>query len=205
MTTEPSDPIERLYRATATPELVFVPAITYLCADGHGDPNTGPEFAQAVQALYSVTYSAKFAIKRAHGATTKVSALEGLWWASEMSTLTYARREEWSWTAMIRQPALATAEVICAAVVAVQSKKPGPFVQDLRLRTLTEGPSAQVLHVGPYGTEEPTIRLLHAFIRERGFDFDGYRQKHHEIYLSDPRRTAPDRLRTIIRQPYTAE
>jgi hypothetical protein len=202
----PGDPdldreIAGLYRATATPHMVDVPELAFLMIDGHGDPNASQDFQAAVQALYTLSYSVKFAIKRARGTDHKVAPLEGLWWAADMSSFEVADKSAWNWTAMIRQPAEVTADLLNRVVEDALRKKPLPALADARLTSFTEGRAAQVLHVGPYSAEAPTIARLHAFIAEQGYRFDGNLQKHHEIYLGDPRRAAPERLRTIIRQP----
>jgi hypothetical protein len=196
--------IDRLYRATTTPQLVQVPPLPFLCVDGHGDPNTSPGYAAAVQALYSVSYAAKFTIKKSGGPDFKVSALEGLWWAEDLRAFLTGDKSEWDWTMMIRQPDAVTADVLAPLADEVAAKKSMPVARELRLISFEEGAAAQVLHIGPYATEAPTIARLHEFIREQGFTFDGHRHKHHEIYLGDPRRSAPEKLRTIIRQPYAA-
>jgi hypothetical protein len=196
--------IDRLYRATTTAQLVQVPLLRFLCLDGHGNPNTSPAYAAAVQALFSVSYAAKFAVKKASGPDFKVSALEGLWWAEDLNTFLTGDKSEWDWTMMIRQPDAVTGDLVGHLADEVAAKKSMPVARKLRLISFEEGAAAQVLHVGPYAAEAPTIVRLHGFIRERGFTFDGHRHKHHEIYLGDPRRSAPEKLRTIIRQPYAA-
>lgn len=201
MTTTEGDAVDRLYRATATPQLVQVPALRFLCLDGHGDPNTSPAYAAAVQALYSVSYAAKFAVKKTGGPVFKVSPLEGLWWAEDMSTFLTGDKAEWDWTMMIRQPDVVTDDLVVRLADEVATSKSMPVAKELRLISFEEGAAAHVLHVGPYDTEGPTIARLHDFIQEHGFTLDG---RHHEIYLGDPRRSAPERLRTIIRQPYAA-
>lgn len=200
MTTE-GDAVDRLYRATTKPQLVQVPALRFLCLDGHGDPNTSQAYAAAVQALYSVSYAAKFAVKKAGGPEFKVSPLEGLWWAADMSTFLTGDKSEWDWTMMIRQPDAVTGDLVTRLADEVAANKSMPVAKELRLISFEEGAAAQVLHVGPYDTEGPTIARLHEFIQAQGFTLDG---RHHEIYLGDPRRSAPERLRTIIRQPYAA-
>lgn len=200
MTTE-GDAVDRLYRATTKPQLVQVPALRFLCLDGHGDPNTSQAYAAAVQALYSVSYAAKFAVKKAGGPAFKVSPLEGLWWAADMSTFLTGDKSEWDWTMMIRQPDAVTGDLVARLADKVAANKSMPVAKELRLISFEEGAAAQVLHVGPYDTEGPTIARLHEFIQSHGFTLDG---RHHEIYLGDPRRSAPERLRTIIRQPYAA-
>lgn len=202
-TTTKGDPVEQLYRATMTPRLVSVPALSFLSVDGHGDPNTNPTYADAAQALYSMSYAAKFAIRKASGQNAKVSPLEGLWWADDPSTFQTGHKSDWDWTMMIRQPDLVTNDLIQRLAAEVAAKKSLPRLRDLRLVCFEEGLAAQVLHVGPYASEAPTIERLHAYLRDQGFVFDGLSHKHHEIYLGDPRRTAPEKLRTIIRQPYS--
>jgi hypothetical protein len=196
-TTETS--VERLYRGRRTPELVEVPPLRYLCLDGHGDPNTSPAYADAVQALYSVSYAAKFALRK-DGADFKVSPLEGFWSAEDMSTFVTGDKGAWDWTMVIRQPDSVTDDRVARLVAEVAEKKGLPAVRDLRVETITEGTAAQVLHVGPYAAEGPTVQRLHDFIHEQGFVFSGDVERHHEIYLGDPRRAAPEKLRTIVRQ-----
>jgi hypothetical protein len=200
-TTMQYDSVEQLYRATPTPRLVRVPPLTFLGIDGHGDPNTSQTYVDAVSALFSMSYAAKFAIKKASGQNVKVSPLEGLWWADDMETFLTGRKSDWDWTMMIRQPDLVTGDLVERLAAEVSAKKSLPAIPDLRLVTIAEGTAAQVLHVGPYADEGPTIERLHAWIRDRGLVFEGHHQKHHEIYLGDPRRAAPEKLRTIIRQP----
>lgn len=202
-TTQVSD-IGRLYRATTTPEFVEVPALRFLCIDGSGDPNTSPEYGAAMQALFSVSYAAKFAVKKAGGADFKVSPPEGLWWADDPSAFLSGDKAGWQWTMMVRQPDTVSDELLARLGDEVAAKKSIPAARALRVIDFQEGTAAQVLHIGPYGAEAPTIVRLHAFIHDHGFTFDGQRHKHHEIYLGDPRRSAPERLRTIIRQPCVA-
>jgi hypothetical protein len=199
-----ADPVVALYRATTTPRLVTVPELRFLAIDGHGDPNTSPAYADAVQALFGVSYAAKFAVKKAGGEDFKVSPLEGLWWAEDMASFGTGDKSAWDWTMMIRQPDSVTAEMIDRFTEQVAATKSLPKARELRLVRFTEGDAAQVLHVGPYATERPTIARLHEFLHAQGLGFEGqgHGHKHHEIYLSDPRRAAPEKLRTIIRQPY---
>jgi len=195
-------PREHLYTATAEPALVDVPPLTYLMIDGQGDPNTAPEYAAAVRALYSVAYGVKFAVRRAGGPNVTVMPLEGLWWAPDMSAFHTLDKGAWHWTMMIMQPDVVTAEVVerARAAASAKAKAPAAALDRLRLDRFAEGRAAQVLHVGPYAAEGPTIQRLHAYIAEQGLRLSG---KHHEIYLGDPRRSAPERLRTVIRQPVT--
>lgn len=194
--------VEALYRATTTPQFVVVPRLRFMCGDGHGDPNTTPAYATAIQALYSVAYTAKFALKKSGGPNVKVPPLEGLWWANDPDVFVTGDKTEWNWSMMLRLPDAITDDMIDDAASEVAAKKDLPAALDLRLIAFEEGPSAQVLHVGPYATEGPTIARLHEFIREHGYTFERPGLRHHEIYLGDPRRSSPERLRTIIRQPY---
>ena len=188
----------QLYRARQTPELVDVPELGFLMIDGQGDPNTSTRFPQAVQALYGVSYTLKFALKHAGGPDYRIAALEGLWWAEDMSSFALEDKSAYEWTLMIRQPDAVTPGLVEKAAAEVAEKKQLPAARELRLQRFAEGRAAQVLHLGPYAAEAPTIERLHAFIADQGLERRG---RHHEIYLGDPRRAAPERLRTIIRQP----
>lgn len=181
------------------PVLVDVPAFSFLMVDGAGDPN-GPAFMEAIQALYSVSYTLKFANKAAgHGPDYTVMPLEGLWWSDNPDVdFREDRRERWRWTAMIHQPSWVTEAIFRDAAAEAGRKKENPGVGRLRLERFAEGRAAQVLHVGPYDQEGPTIEALHAFVAGQGLSLRGH---HHEIYLGDPRRTAPERLKTILRHP----
>jgi hypothetical protein len=182
--------------------VVDVPEMRFLAIDGAGDPNTAVAYKQAIEALYGVAYALKFLLKKEQGFDFAVMPLEGLWWASDMREFSVAHKEGWRWTMLIAQPEQVSTALFERARDQIQRKKDSPALAKMRLEPFHEGPAAQILHVGPYATEGPTIAQLHAFIRERGYAFDGRRQKHHEIYLSDPRRTAPDKLKTILRQPF---
>lgn len=191
--------LKQLYQASAKEVVqVEVPSFRFLMVDGQGDPNKSPEYAQAVEALFSVSYTAKFMIKKGpQELDYSVLPLEGLWWADDMSTFAANNKESWKWTMMIMQPHFVAVEVIKAAIAAVASKKQLPGIGKLRLEEFAEGRCAQVLHVGPFSEEGPTIERLHAFIHARS----GLAGKHHEIYLSDIRRADPSKWKTIIRQP----
>lgn len=178
--------------------LVDVPPLHYLAIDGRGDPNSSPGYAAAVQALYSVSYTLKFAGKRA-GRDWVVAPLEGLWRADDPSAFTARRKAEWAWTMLVNQPDWVTGDDVRAAVDEVIRTKGVEAAERLELRTIVEGPSVQILHVGSYDDEAPTLRRLHReWMPAHGFTWNG---DHHEIYLSDPRRTAPERLKTVLRQP----
>ena len=190
--------LAHLYRAAREPALVDVPVLPFLMVDGHGDPNVSGQFRDAVQALYAVSYGLRFALKRAGGPDVRVAPLEGLWWADDLTVFRAGDKAAWDWTAMIRQPPEVTPALLAETVRAACAKKELPAAAALRLEPFEEGRAAQVLHVGPYADEGPTIERLHAFVAAQGLALRG---KHHEIYLGDPRRAAPERLKTIIRQP----
>jgi hypothetical protein len=191
--------LSALYSAKREPAFVDVPELPYLMIDGHGDPNTAPAYAEAIQALYSVAYTIRFALKRRPDAVdAPVMPLEGLWWTPDMATFSIEEKSAWNWTMMIVVPQQVTAEVVEDARAAAARKHEPAALDRVRLTRFAEGRCAQVMHVGPYSAEGPTIAALHEFIAENGYALAG---KHHEIYLGDPRRSAPDKLRTIVRQP----
>jgi hypothetical protein len=191
--------LKQLYQASAKEVVqVEVPELNFLMVDGEGDPNSSKEYAQAVEALFSVAYTAKFIVKKGPQTVDyAVMPLEGLWWADDLSAFAENDRRKWKWTMMIMQPSFATNEVLSAAVDEVRRKKALPAIGKLRTSFLAEGRCAQVLHIGPFTEEGPTIERLHAFIDAR----TGLTGKHHEIYLSDIRRAEPTKWKTIIRQP----
>jgi hypothetical protein len=195
---DPKRELKQLYSAGQAPKFVDVPELSFLMIDGHGDPNRSPRYQTAIEALYAVSYTLKFSIKRAGRPDYTVAPLEGLWWAEDMASFTVEAKSDWDWTMMIMQPAEATPELIEKTTHEVAQKRQLPTAAELRLQRYAEGASAQILHLGAYADEGPTIARLHAFIQEHGREKRG---KHHEIYLGDPRRTAPERLKTIIRQP----
>lgn len=177
---------------------IEVPSMKFLMVDGEGDPNTSQEYAQAVEALFSVSYTAKFMVKKGQQALDyAVMPLEGLWWADDMSAFAANDKAKWKWTMMIMQPSFVADEVIEAAMGAVRTKKKLPGIDKLRLEAFAEGICAQVLHVGPFSEEGPVVERLHEFVDQR----TGRTGKHHEIYLSDIRRADPKNWKTIIRQP----
>ena len=191
--------LPELYTAGPVPALVDVPELGCLMIDGHGDPNTAPGYAEAVQALYAVAYTIRFALKRrADPVEAPVMPLEGLWWVPDMRTFTTEDKSAWDWTMLIVQSDHVTAELAEAARETAARKKALPGIDRVRLDRYAEGRAAQIMHRGPYSAEGPTIAALHRFIADQGLGLAG---KHHEIYLGDPRRTAPEKLRTIIRQP----
>ncbi|MDA8284169.1 MAG: GyrI-like domain-containing protein [Actinomycetota bacterium] len=190
--------LRQFYTAKRLPGVVEVPELAFVAIDGHGDPNTSEDYREAVSALFSVSYAARFALKRAGVIDFGVMPLEGLWWATDMSAFSIADKSAWDWTMLIVQPDEVTADVFAAAKDKAAAKVPRAALERLRLERLAEGLAAQVLHVGPYSAEGPTVVSLHAFVAEQGRELAG---KHHEVYLGDPRRSAPEKLKTIIRQP----
>ena len=186
-----------LYRPPTHPVLVDVPEMSFLMIDGRGDPNSTPAYREALEALFSVAYTVKFALKRGGGVDIHVAPLESLWWSPGGSLLDVPKAD-WRWTAMMALPDLVTEEMVEEAGASVTERRAVPALPRMRFERFHEGLSAQVMHVGPYAAEGPTIETLFAFIAETGHVPHG---KHHEIYLGDPRRSAPERLRTVIRQP----
>ncbi len=193
--------LKHLYKPSAKSVVaVDVPAMRFLMIDGQGDPNNAPEYAEAVEALFSVSYVAKFTVKRSPSSVDySVMPLEGLWWSDDWSSFTSGDRSAWKWTMMIMQPDFASDDVITGAIEQVRAKKTLSAIDLLRLESFTEGLSAQTLHIGPFSNEGPTIDRVHSYIESRA----QLRGKHHEIYLSDIRRAAPATWKTVIRQPMT--
>jgi len=180
-------------------DIVDVPSMNYLMVDGHGDPNTSQSFAEAIEALYPLSYTLKFMVKKGNlGIDYGVLPLEGLWWADDMAAFSTGNKECWQWTLMLMQPEFITEEMVVDATQAVAKKKNPAALPLLRFESFEEGKAAQALHIGPFSEEGPTIEKVHSFIKETGSQRIG---KHHEIYLSDMRRTAPERWKTIVRQP----
>lgn len=187
-----------LYKATLDANIVDVPEIAYLMVDGAGDPNTAQEYQDAVSALYSVAYKTKFTVKAATGTDYAVMPLEGLWWTDGMADFSTDDKSNWKWTMLIATPDHVTSDHVAEGIAYATTKKKLNAAASVRLERWTEGRAAQLLHIGPYADEAPNIEKLHAFIAESGLS---RRAKHHEIYLSDPSRVAPEKMKTIIRQP----
>ncbi len=186
------------YRAPKSFQFVEVPQMQYLMIDGHGDPNTAQAYQDALQTLYPVAYKLKFSSKQA-GRDYVVPPLEGLWWAERMDSFTSARdKSQWDWTMMLMVPDWLGPEDVAKALGAAQNSADLPAGDKIRLGNLSEGRCLQVLHIGSYDDEAPVLARMHQYIKDQGLDLTG---KHHEIYLSDPRRVQPEKLRTILRQP----
>ncbi len=192
--------LKNLYRPSAKKvEIVDVPKMNFLMIDGKGDPNTSQTFQEAIGALYPLSYTLKFMIKKGEiGIDYGVLPLEGLWWADDMSSFSEGKKDEWQWTLMIMQPDLVTQEMVQEAIEQVKVKKNPVSLPLARFESFEEGRVAQIMHIGPFSKEGPTIEKVHSFIKENGHRLRG---KHHEIYLSDIRRAAPEKWKTIVRQP----
>ncbi|MDH5461597.1 MAG: GyrI-like domain-containing protein [Candidatus Bathyarchaeota archaeon] len=191
--------LKHLYNPSAKKvEIVDVPMMKFLMIDGSGDPNTAQEYKDAVEALFAVSYALKFMVKKEKRVDYGVLPLEGLWWTDDMAQFSMENKDAWKWTSMIMQPEYVTEDLVSKALEQVKKKKNPPALPKIRFESFHEGLSAQIMHIGPYSAEGPTIDRLHSFIKENGYELKG---KHHEIYLSDPRRSPPERMKTVIRQP----
>ncbi len=194
-------------------QLVEVPPMQFLMLDGQGDPNTAQEYQDAIEALYAVAYKIKFISKKTSGRDYVVPPLEGLWGSPEMvfslvgitdekewlAKFNESDRDSWQWTMMILQPDWITHETFMDAIAEVRKTKNPAALDKLRLERYHEGLSVQILHIGPYADEGPVLAKLHTkYLPENGYTEIG---KHHEIYLSDPRKTTPEKLKTVLRQP----
>ncbi|WPJ96901.1 GyrI-like domain-containing protein [Coraliomargarita algicola] len=191
--------LKALYKPSAKRiDAVDVPTMHYLMVDGAGEPES-ESYIAAIQALFTVSYTMKFMVKRElQRMDYGVMPLEGLWWAEDMSDFITRRKDRWLWTMMILQPDCVDADLFEEALKRVRAKKKLPALDALRYQPFTEGLVAQTLHIGPFDEEGPTVERLHQFIADSGHTLRG---KHHEIYLSDIRRAAPKNWKTIIRQP----
>jgi len=179
--------------------IVNIPEMNFLSVAGEGDPNTSKSFKEAVELLYAFAYSIKFMFKRGpEQIDYGVMPLEGLWWTDDMSTFSVKRKSEWQWKIMIMQPEIVTKEYFDRALDQVKLKKTFSNYDRIKFESFREGLSAQTLHVGPFEKEGPVIVELHKYIEDGGYKPV---DKHHEIYLSDIRRAAPEKWKTIIRQP----
>ena len=180
-------------------EEVLVPEMNFLMIDGEGDPNTSQEFSDAVEALYPLSYSLKFRVKKSDlEIDYGVMPLEGLWWSDDISSFVTGNKDKWKWTLMIMQPEFITSEMVEEERKIVEKKKSPKSLSLVRFEPFSEGKAAQTMHVGPFSEEGPTIERVHTFIGESGCELSG---KHHEIYLSDIRKAAPEKWKTVIRQP----
>ncbi|MBN1537005.1 MAG: GyrI-like domain-containing protein [Anaerolineales bacterium] len=190
--------LKHLYQPSSKEfSLINVPSMNYLLVDGHGDPNTSLQYQKSVEALYSIAYKIKFILKP-QGIDFTVSPLEGLWWVDDMTKFSVKNKGEWDWTMMIMQPKWVEVDVFEKAREIVAKQKVIPELSKMRFESFEEGLAVQILYWGAYADESPTIARMHEFIHSSGLFTNG---KHHEIYLGDPRKTAPEKLKTILRQP----
>ncbi len=180
---------------------IDVPEMNFIMIDGEGAPESG-QFQQSIEALYSIAYTIKFARKKKDGTDYGVMPLEGLWWAKDMSVFDpeTGDRNRWQWTLMIMQPDFITADEFQNARETSLLKKNNPYTDKVRLDEFKEGKSAQIMHIGPFSQEGPNVRRIHDKISEIGGIISG---RHHEIYLSDFRKVNPEKMKTILRQPYS--
>ena len=189
---------QHLYNPSSKEVVILdVPEMNFLMIDGQGDPNTAQGYRDAVEALYSLAYALKFMVKKRQGVDYSVMPLEGLWWAYNMAQFSVDKKDEWQWTMMMTQPEYVTEVFFAEAVAQVQKKKNPAALSHIRFESFAEGRAAQIMHIGPFTEEGPTIERLHTFIDKHG----QRRGKHHEIYLSDIRKADPQKWRTVIRQP----
>ena len=192
--------LKHLYGPSARKvEIVDVPQMNFFMVDGEGDPNTSKSFGDAIEALYPLAYTLKFMVKKGEiGIDYGVLPLEALWWADDMSAFTTGNKDAWKWTVMLMQPAFITSAMVEEATEEVRRRKKPVSLPLVRFEAFREGKAAQIMHIGPFSDEGPTIEKVHLFIENNGSRRVG---KHHEIYLSDIRRAAPEKWKTIVRQP----
>ncbi|PPD58749.1 GyrI-like domain-containing protein [Dehalogenimonas etheniformans] len=183
------------------PVFVEVPDFNYLMIDGRGLPD-GPDAIAAIEALYAVAYTIKFTIKKEKDIDFGVMPLESLWWSDDMNDFIHTNKANWQWIYLIMQPNFITSSMVEQAIREVSKKKNPAAIEKIRFAQLSEGKAAQIMHIGPYSAEGPNIEKIHSLIKGSGHKFDGAIQKHHEIYLSDPRRIPPEKWKTVIRQPF---
>jgi len=191
---------KELYRPSAKKvEFVDVPKMNFLMIDGEGDPNTSQTFQDAIDVLYPLSYALKFMVKKGDiEVDYGVLPLEGLWWTDDMSSFSVENKSDWKWTLMIMQPELITKNMVKEAIETVKIKKNPVSLPLVRFESFDEGNASQIMHIGPFSEEGPTVEKVHNFIEEQGHK---KKSKHHEIYLSDIRKAAPEKWKTIIRQP----
>ena len=192
--------LKHLYKPSPkSVEIVDVPEMNFLMIDGKGDPNTSQEYSDSIEALYALSYAMKFIVKKGElQIDYGVMPLEGIWWVDDMSQFSVNDKANWKWTSMIMQPEHVTQDLFLAACEQVKKKKNIAALLKVRFESFCEGKAAQTMHIGPFSEEGPTVERVHEFILNNGYKETG---KHHEIYLSDIRKAAPEKLKTVIRQP----
>jgi len=190
--------MKTFYQPPRQPVMVDIPPMNFLMLDGEGDPNTSPFYTESVSTLFSFSYALKFNIKKSTGIDYSVMPLEGLWWVEDMALFSTERKTDWLWTMMIHQPEWVTAEWVEQTRCELAKTKKPSRLTEVRFESFCEGLCVQMMHVGTFAEEAPNIAWIHTFAKEKGYRNIG---KHHEIYLSDIHKTAPERLKTILRQP----
>ncbi len=190
--------LKELYNPSAKEvSVVDVPDMNFLMIDGEGAP-TSPPYIASIQTLYPIAYALKFMVKKGKGVDYGVLPLEGLWWVDDMTQFSAQRKDTWKWISMIMQPKYVTAADFKEAIEQVRKKKSLPALDKVRFECFHEGKAAQIMHIGPFSAETANIQKIHAAIKASGHQLSG---KHQEIYLSNPAATAPEKLKTVIRQP----
>ncbi|HBP00240.1 MAG: hypothetical protein UU48_C0004G0080 [Candidatus Uhrbacteria bacterium GW2011_GWF2_41_16] len=193
--------LKHLYQPSAKEVVVVdIPVMHFLMIDGEGDPSKAKEFQEAIEALFSTAYTIKFLVKKEENIDYGVLPLEGLWWADDMSAFKTGKRDDWKWTLMIMQPEMVSEEYVKRAIEQVEKKKNPVALSKLRFEAFHEGPTVQIMHIGPFSEEGPNIQRIHDKIKEDKCRLKG---KHHEIYLNDIRKVDPKKMKTILRQPFT--
>lgn len=192
--------LKHLYKPSAKKvESLVIPKMNFLMIDGQGDPNTSQEFQDAIEVLYPLSYTLKFIVKKGEiSIDYGVLPLEGLWWAEDMNSFSIENKNDWKWILMIMQPDFITKSMVIDAIEQVKKKKDPVSLPLVRFKSFDEGKVSQIMHIGPFSEEGPTVQKVHTFIEENNCQRRG---KHHEIYLSDIRKAAPEKWKTIIRQP----
>lgn len=199
MTLNPKELIKTCYSpSTKEPQIITIPPIKFLMIDGHGDPNTSPAYSAVISALYTMSYTIKFDLKKTGIEDYKVFPLQGLWWSDNMDDFLSGNKDNWDWTMMMAQPDWVSVEQVEKALHKASAKVEKSVLEKIRYETYDEGLVVQMMHIGPYSAEGPNIQRIHAFAQNHGY---GLRGKHHEIYLGNPQRSAPEKLKTILRQP----
>lgn len=198
-----------LYMPKSVPTIISVPSMMFIMVDGKGDPNNNPDFQDAVEALYGLSYGIKMLPKK--GVTPEgyidyvVAPLEGLWWVSD-GEFSLTKRDNWLWTIMIRQPEFVNEELFLAVKQEVEKKKSNKLIGKARFECFDEGLCAQIMHTGPYATEPATMEIMESFMKDNGYKNTFVKGgKHHEIYLSDPRKSNPEKMLTVLRHPIEKE
>ena len=193
--------LKHLYSPSSKkPVIVEVPKMSFLMIDGEGDPNTSQMFQDAIATLFPLSYTLKFTVKKGLELDYPVMALEGLWTGTPkgLTRFTSDDKAQWNWTLMMMQPEIISEEMVNEGIETVRKKKDPPLLDKVRFESFEEGPVVQQMHIGPFDDEWKTVEPMHKWIEEQGYELTG---KHHEIYLSDMRRTAPEKLKTVLRHP----